>query len=758
MTGCAVQMRSTGEGEETAQRRRRVNTRVKNRDLCSNFVYAFPSISPPLFYSISNIAKRTLKSSHKVEVRKLTKQLESESVSLATAGKMRRAAIKATLALRGQTFENADSFHEKETDSESQYSNDDETDDSENDQNDPSEQEADDDVKSDQDSRPSAIVYDDLDEEDRIYLAQAQAVLNARSSRALSHLPNRSRTDHSSRPDVASTPQRRPDRLMVTLPSISMSRASGMPARQNVRNGIVQQWQPNFPRTNGTTHNQHVQAPPTPPTNEEDKAEIQRRELEHQIMLSVDENGIERPKDYTVSFHYNRRVENMHFGVAHPMKPWRLTLTKHLVMGYGLQFAMDNYEALPATKEAVEAFHDPEYVDFLSKVSPQTFDQLCNVYANRIPPGSSDDIVKLGPFNLSVSPGADCPVFDGMSEYFFTYTGATMEAVHALVNHQSDIAINWSGGLHHAHKSEASGFCYINDIVLAILELLKTHQRVLYIDIDVHHGDGVEEAFNSSDRVMTISFHRFGTVQDVTPPHLFFPGTGAVSDNGNTSSIGHHFALNVPISAGIDDEQYTYLFQSVVGEALKKFRPGAIVLQCGADSLGGDRLGQFNLNIKAHGECLAFVKKQRIPLLILGGGGYTARNVARAWCHETALAVGATLTNDLPLHILPRPQAFEGKGHGDGRLYPELKGFHNNEIKRKELDEIIEKCVEELRYVQHAPSVVMDSLPSAARMEQIRRQIDEELEADKAEESRRHEAGRKRKERNTAGRGEYRGL
>lgn len=683
---------------------------------------------------------------------------------------MRRAAIKATLALNGQTFENPDSFLQKETtNSESQYSDTEDDGDEDggvrthrNDRRVTTDQDQDEnDVDHDRNSVHSKLVYEDFDEEDRRYYAQVQRALNDLPSRDPSYLPHRSRTSRSSGSDIPNTSQRRSERLLVTLPSHSMSRLSNMSARQDARNGIVQQWQPTFSRTNGTngtTHHHTAQAPPTPPINEEDEAEIQRRELEQQIMLSVEENGIERPKDYTVSFHYNRRVENMHFGVAHPMKPWRLTLTKHLVMGYGLQFAMDNYEALPATREAVETFHDPEYVDFLSKVSPQTFEQLCNVYANRIPPGNSDDIVKLGPFNLSVSPGADCPVFDGMSEYFFTYTGATMEAVHTLVNQQSDIAINWSGGLHHAHKSEASGFCYINDIVLAILELLKTHQRVLYIDIDVHHGDGVEEAFNSSDRVMTISFHRFGIVHDVVPAHMFFPGTGGVSDNGNTSSIGHHFALNVPISAGIDDEQYTHVFQSVVGAALEKFRPGAIVLQCGADSLGGDRLGQFNLNIKAHGECLAFVKKQRIPLLILGGGGYTARNVARAWCHETALAVGATLTNDLPMHILPRPQAFDGKKHGDGRLYPDLKGFHNNDCKRKELDDIIERCLEELRYVQNAPSVVMDRLPSAANMERIRRQIDEEFEADKAEESRRHESGRKRKERNTAGRGEYRGI
>jgi len=107
----------------------------------------------------------------------------------------------------------------------------------------------------------------------------------------------------------------------------------------------------------------------------------------------------------------------------------------------------------------------------------------------------------------------------------------------------TDIAINWAGGLHHAKKSEASGFCYINDIVLAILELLKYHARVLYIDIDIHHGDGVEEAFYSTNRVMTVSFHKFGD---------FFPGTGDLKDDGVKK--GKNYSVNFPLESGIDDK------------------------------------------------------------------------------------------------------------------------------------------------------------------------------------------------------------
>ncbi|KAG8627288.1 hypothetical protein KVT40_004771 [Elsinoe batatas] len=535
-----------------------------------------------------------------------------------------------------------------------------------------------------------------------------------------------------------------------------MSRASNnsTPARQSVRNGIVQQWEPTTTPRNGnsplTRSNTALQ---TPPLTAEDEADRRQQELSGLIQEQVEANGIERPKGYSVSFHYNRKVENMHFGRTHPMKPWRLTLTKHLVMGYGLQYAMDNYEALPASKETVAAFHDPDYVEFLSKISPQTFEQLGQVYADRIPPGSSEDIVRLGPFNLSISHGADCPVFDGMSEYLFLYTGATMEAASRLINGQSDIAINWSGGLHHAHKSEASGFCYINDIVLAILELLKHFSRVLYIDIDVHHGDGVEEAFNSSDRVMTVSLHRHGIVAETG--NFFFPGTGGLADNGNPTNAGRSFALNIPIPSGINDDDYNSLFRRIIGRTLESFRPAAIVLQCGADSLGGDRLGQFNLNIKAHGDCLSFVKAYGVPLLVLGGGGYTARNVARAWCHETALAVGAELPNQLPMHIVPRPQAFEGRQHGDGKLYPELKGFHPNDCTRKGLEDIVQWCFEELRVVEAAPSTNMERLPGVADVDRVRREVEAEVARER--ETGRGERERKNRERNAGGRGEMRG-
>jgi acetoin utilization deacetylase AcuC-like enzyme len=136
--------------------------------------------------------------------------------------------------------------------------------------------------------------------------------------------------------------------------------------------------------------------------------------------------------------------------------------------------------------------------------------------------------------------------------YLAIYSYASKAAAQRIASGATDIAINWAGGLHHAKKREASGFCYINDIVLGILELLRSYPRVLYIDIDCHHGDGVEEAFYTTDRVMTCSFHKFGE---------YFPGTGTQEDKG--MGRGKHYTVNVPLKDGITDESFKAVFEPV---------------------------------------------------------------------------------------------------------------------------------------------------------------------------------------------------
>lgn len=444
--------------------------------------------------------------------------------------------------------------------------------------------------------------------------------------------------------------------------------------------------------------------------------------LNAKIEREIERNGITRPKGYTVSWHANPEVENHHFGMTHPMKPWRLTLTKEIVMAYGMHTAMDSYLSRAATREELTEFHKEDYIEFLSSVTPQNI-------ATKYPELATSQGYSGPLFGV----GDDCPIFDGLFAYGSLYAGASIDAARKLTSQQSDIAINWSGGLHHAKKAEASGFCYINDIVLAILQLLRFHPRVLYIDIDVHHGDGVEQAFWSTDRVLTVSFHKYDK-------ELFFPGTGPLDSTGPThpSNPGAHHSLNVPLNDGIDDNSYAYLFENIVGPCIEHYRPTAIVLQCGADSLGHDRLGCFNLNIRGHGACVTYVKKFNLPLLVVGGGGYTPRNVARAWAHETSICIGAdkNLNPVLPQHM-PFRNAFMREGE---TLFPPLhETKYENKNTREYLEKILTKVREELKFMEGAPSVQMQYIPpdlQGWREEMDEKLREEEMDMDELEEER----------------------
>ena len=329
-----------------------------------------------------------------------------------------------------------------------------------------------------------------------------------------------------------------------------------------------------------------------------------------------------------------------------------------------------------AFKQAMTRFHSDDYVNFLKSITPDNMSEYSR---------------QLQRFNV----GEDCPVFDGLFEFCRLYTSGSIGGASRLNDDLADICINWSGGLHHAKKAEASGFCYINDCVLAILELLQRHERVLYIDIDIHHGDGVEEAFYTTDRVMTLSFHKFGE---------YFPGTGDVLDIGY--GAGKNYAINFPLNDGMDDNSFRSIFRPIMDVVMQKFRPGAIVLQCGADSLSGDRLGCFNLSLKGHADCVSYVRSFNVPLLVLGGGGYTLRNVPRCWTYETSVLLGMSGDDEIR-DALPYNDYFEYFGP-DYRLHLPVSNMENlNSTSYLEKTKI--QLLEVLRQVDCAPSVQMQT-------------------------------------------------
>ncbi|KAF8975988.1 hypothetical protein BDQ17DRAFT_1441288 [Cyathus striatus] len=307
-----------------------------------------------------------------------------------------------------------------------------------------------------------------------------------------------------------------------------------------------------------------------------------------------------------VAYYYDSDVGAYTYGLGHPMKPHRIRVTHELVTAYNMLPKMHVLRPRRASPEAMSAFHTDEYVHFLNRVTPETAEEL-TYHGTRF-------LV-----------GEDNPAFDGVFEFCTISAGGSIAAANRITSGGADICINWAGGLHHAKKREASGFCYINDIVL-----------------------GVWSSYGRTPAVMTCSFHKFGE---------YFPGTGTQEDKGRGKGKG--YAVNVPLKDGITDESYKSVFEPVIAKILAVFQPSAVVLQCGSDSLSGDKLGCFNLSMKGHAHCVQFLRKQNVPLILLGGGGYTVKNVARTWTYETACALGMEDEID---PVLPWNQYFEWFG------------------------------------------------------------------------------------------------
>jgi acetoin utilization deacetylase AcuC-like enzyme len=273
------------------------------------------------------------------------------------------------------------------------------------------------------------------------------------------------------------------------------------------------------------------------------------------------------------------------------------------------------------------------------------------------------------------------------------------------------------GGLHHARKSKASGFCYLNDCVLAIMRLLCEYRRVLYIDIDVHHGDGVEEAFLTTNRVMTLSFHQYEADQS------FFPGTGSVDDFGDEDGLYH--SINVPILSGCTNINYEIVFKNVVDKVFDRYRPEAVVLQCGSDSVVGDRIGGFNLTIEGHGNAFKHVLSKGVPTVCLGGGGYMAENVSRCWAYESFLALGKEAPTMLPQNLeyhniytvtdllVPLPNIQESKAEMNTKEY---------------INKLLGRVDELIKNVEIAPGTPFMPRPNLEENRQERREVLELME------------------------------
>jgi acetoin utilization protein AcuC len=272
-----------------------------------------------------------------------------------------------------------------------------------------------------------------------------------------------------------------------------------------------------------------------------------------------------------------------------------------------------------ATDEELGLFHDADYLEFVKRAS------------------------SLGGGFLD---SGDTPAFKGCYEASALAAGASLTAVEQVMSGEVTHAMNISGGLHHAHPDRASGFCIFNDPAIAIAYLKKEYdvKKILYLDVDAHHGDGVMYGFYSDGAVLDIDFHEDGL-------HLF-PGTGFTNEVGEAEGKG--LKLNIPLPPFTDDNLYLPIFREIVPHAVKKFRPEILLLQCGADSHANDLLAHLQLTTKAYVEVAKTVHELAHEvgggrLVVFGGGGYNQANVARAWA-LVAAALTETKLPDLTPH------------------------------------------------------------------------------------------------------------
>lgn len=341
------------------------------------------------------------------------------------------------------------------------------------------------------------------------------------------------------------------------------------------------------------------------------------------------------------AFIYSDDFAKYDYGPGHPLKPFRLQLTYELIKAYGLLSLPDArlVKAEPADEKDLLLYHAGDYLDML-KAADSGLD---------IP---GEERYGLGP--------GDNPVFKGVYEWSRLVTGASLQAAELVDSGEVRVAFNISGGLHHALAASASGFCYINDPVIAISSLLKKGRRVAYIDIDAHHGDGVQEAFYGTDKVLTISLHESG--------QYLFPGTGFEGETGEGHGKG--CSVNIPLPPSCDDELFIYAFTEAVPPLIERFRPDIVVGQLGVDSFRTDPLAHLNYTTNGFCEVVRTMKELSPKWIALGGGGYEITNVAKAWTLAWAIMNNVASPDNLADDL---PEAFL-------RQYP-LEGFRSRKLR-----------------------------------------------------------------------------
>ena len=289
------------------------------------------------------------------------------------------------------------------------------------------------------------------------------------------------------------------------------------------------------------------------------------------------------------------------FGAAHPFGPHRHAAFESEFNRQHLQQQVQVCEPVSSTAQQIEYFHEPAYVEKVRAMS------------------------ELG---MGYLDAGDTPAFKGMYEAASTVVGTTLNAIKKVMQGSCQRAFVPIAGLHHARRDGAAGFCIFNDCGVAIEALRRDYgiKRVAYVDIDAHHGDGVFYSFEDDPDLNFVDFHEDG--------HFLYPGTGFVTETGQGAAKGTK--LNIPMPMGATDDDFMRLWDKAEG-FIRKAKPEFILLQCGADSLGGDPITHLQYSEKAHAHAAARLceladEHCQGRIVAMGGGGYNLDNLARAWC------------------------------------------------------------------------------------------------------------------------------
>jgi acetoin utilization protein AcuC len=319
-------------------------------------------------------------------------------------------------------------------------------------------------------------------------------------------------------------------------------------------------------------------------------------------------------------FFYTEALLNYDMGPQHPLRPIRLRMTRDLLESYGMfDNALEIREPKLADWEEVAEVHSRDYLEVL----------------NRLEDGEPFRGMQRYGFG-----GGDNPIFPGIYHASLLYTGASADAAQAILDGEGggQVAFNISGGLHHAHYDRAAGFCVLNDCAVALKRLRRKYARVAYVDIDVHHGDGVQELFYEDPACLTVSLHESG--------RTLFPGTGYTDEIG--VGAGEGYSVNLPFAPSTTDEIWLDAWREAALPLLKAFDPEAIVLQLGTDTHEKDPLAHLCLTAQGWLEAVKDVKALGKPIVALGGGGYNLTTVPRMWTLAAATLAGQELPDAIP--------------------------------------------------------------------------------------------------------------